>query len=204
MSRLTIEKMDRINFLLTEVSLECLGNKFYDIYGDQTETLLNLVSTKSLRCKPSADAKNSKLLRAVDIDPNEFERRVKLESLKTKQRQRKRRMSLSDKDNETFAVPQVVSKPQNPESLLMPMNPPKAARISSRRQTINVSQAQAQAQAQAQSQRHRRTNGYELPRSVQPLQPPPPPPPLKKMTIADIKQQLKRDIDKRKFRPIVL
>lgn len=50
-NRLTTEKMDRINFLLTEVSLECLGNRFFDVYGDQSETLLQLVSVDSLKPK---------------------------------------------------------------------------------------------------------------------------------------------------------
>lgn len=42
MPQLSVEEMDDINVLLTEVSLELLGNQFYDIFGQQRETLREL------------------------------------------------------------------------------------------------------------------------------------------------------------------
>lgn len=39
--------MDVLNFRLTEVSLELLGNKFYDIFGQRCDTLGSLYKSKS-------------------------------------------------------------------------------------------------------------------------------------------------------------
>lgn len=168
MNRLTIETMDQINFLLTEVSLECLGNKFYDIYGNQRDSLLNLISIKSLeQQKPATSVSESKLLKALHIDPIKYEnaRKVQLPKLPVS---RKRRMSLSDTDKTTEI-------PCEPETLLVPMmHPPKSAKISNRRQTINISQPQLQ--------RFKEPNKF--------LNRPPKP-----VTLVELKQQLKRDIN---------
>lgn len=169
MNRLTIETMDRINFLLTEVSLECLGNNFFDIYGNQTESLLNLVSAESLRQKPAKSASESKLLKALHIDPFKYENARKVQLTKAPV-SRKRRMSLSDKDKSKEIQ-------REPESLLVPMNPPKSAKISNRRQTINISQPQMQRLGEP----HKFVNG-----------------PPKTLTIAELKHQLKRDINESK------
>lgn len=44
---LTVDQMDVLNFRLTEVSLELLGNKFYDIFGQKCDTLGSLYRSKS-------------------------------------------------------------------------------------------------------------------------------------------------------------
>lgn len=132
MSKLTVNKMDRINFLLTEVSLECLGNKYYDIYGDPASSLVYLVSTNSLKAKPTNNDSNKRLFKTLEINPSEYEE----SGVVTKSLQRKRRASLSDKD---FQID------NDPESLLVPMektSASKAAKISRRRSTITASQMQ--------------------------------------------------------------
>lgn len=169
MNRLTLETMDRINFLLTEVSLECLGNKFFDIYGNQTDSLLNLVSAESLRPKPAKSASESKLLKALNIDPFKYEHARKIQ-LPKPSASRKRRMSLSDKDK-TKEIQ------REPESLLVPMHPPKSAKISNRRQTINISQPQMQ--------RFKEPNKFINRQQLVP----------KPLTIGELKQQLKWDIN---------
>lgn len=167
MSRLTIETMDRINFLLTEVSLECLGNKFFDIYGDQTDSLLSLVSAKSLKRKSCENPTNSELFKTLKMDPNTFLKLREIEPPKLIP-QRKRRVSFSDK---------TVITTDEPESLLVPMQPPKMAKITNRRQTINISQAQAQ--------KLRVANVIETHNQ-------------KQLTVRELKQHLKRDIHKSK------
>lgn len=52
--RPSIDKMDTINFLLTEVSLGLLGNNFFDINGNSVESLNLLVSKGSPKCSSSA------------------------------------------------------------------------------------------------------------------------------------------------------
>lgn len=44
---LTVDQMDVLNFRLTEVSLELLGNNFYDIFGQKCETLGSLYRSKT-------------------------------------------------------------------------------------------------------------------------------------------------------------
>jgi len=44
---LTVDQMDVLNFRLTEVSLELLGNNFYDIFGQKCDTLGSLYRSKS-------------------------------------------------------------------------------------------------------------------------------------------------------------
>lgn len=56
--RLNVDKMDTINFLLTEVSLGLLGNDFFDIHGncmDSLNTLVSKSSSKNIAC-PAGDA----------------------------------------------------------------------------------------------------------------------------------------------------
>lgn len=121
--------MDKINFLLTEVSLECLGNKYYDIYGDETESLLYLLSAKSLKPKPEHSESDIKLEKVLGV-----KRRVEPPPTN-----RKRRVSFSDKDITNGEKP-IVQQPA--ESLLVPLPAqPRAAKISRRRSTISVSNA---------------------------------------------------------------
>lgn len=136
--------MDRINFLLTEVSLECLGNNFFDIYGEQSDTLLKLVSAESLQEKKVNADENTALWDVLGMEKHS----VRLANHNTRVLQsprRKRRASLSNQDD----IDDV-----DPESLLVPMakvpNAP-AAKINRRRFTINVSQIQKQRKQAAPS-----------------------------------------------------
>lgn len=132
--------MDKINFLITEVSLECLGNKFFDIYGTQVDSLLRLISVNSLKPKPT-DADNEtdlyKSLKATEVFRRNKVKNVNRQAAAAaapepviNKKQPKRRASFSTADNETDAA-------NDPESLLMPMAP-KAAKIMNRRSTISV------------------------------------------------------------------
>lgn len=67
MNSLSLEKMDTVNFLLTEVSLELLGNTFYDVYGDKTNSLNYLVSRKSAKKKENYTERSSELLNALNF-----------------------------------------------------------------------------------------------------------------------------------------
>lgn len=153
MSSLTIESMDRMNFLITDVTLECLGNKFFDVYGTQVDSLFRLISSNTLKVKPTDVDQESDLcqsLTAVDAP-----KRIKVKNLHRqaiaaaaaaqaqaeaaaklpKTKQPKRRASFSMVNNETDTA-------NDPESLLMPMAP-KAAKIANRRSTISVQLAKA-------------------------------------------------------------
>lgn len=142
MSSLTIEKMDKINFLITEVSLECLGNKYFDIYGNQSDSLLRLISFNSL--KPGAiDSDNDtdlwKSLTATEVPKisktKALNRRMAAvaaaaeAAANVNKKQPKRRASFSIANETDIA--------HDPESLLVPMAP-KAAKIMNRRSTISV------------------------------------------------------------------
>lgn len=141
--------MDKINFLITEVSLECLGNKYFDIYGNQSDSLLRLISVNSL--KPSAiDAdKESDLWKSLTVTEKKKTNKVRADNRRAaaaaaaaaaataaakaatiNKRQPKRRASFSISNNEGDTV-------NDPESLLVPMAP-KAAKIANRRSTISV------------------------------------------------------------------
>lgn len=151
MSSLTIEKMDKINFLITEVSLECLGNKYFDIYGNQSDSLLRLISASSL--KPGAIDEDRESDLWTSLTATEVTKTSKTKSVNRRQaasaaaaaaaaeaaanvnkKPMKRRASFSIA-NETDAA-------NDPESLLVPMAP-KAAKISNRRSTISVQLAKS-------------------------------------------------------------
>lgn len=142
MSSLTIEKMDKINFLITEVSLECLGNKYFDVYGNQSDSLLRLISANSL--KPGAidadkDTDLWKSLTATKVTKTLKAKAVRRRhaaaaaaaqaAANIKKRQPKRRASFSIANENDTA--------HDTESLLVPMAP-KPAKIANRRSTISV------------------------------------------------------------------
>lgn len=135
MSHLTIEKMDKINFLVTEVSLECLGNKFFDVYGKQNKSLLGLVSYNSLRQGPTIEDSETDLWQSLTVEKKKPIIRKQIQIVENHvpiEVKRKRRASFSTTNNEPDTS-------NDPESLLVPMNaPPKAAKISQRRSTISV------------------------------------------------------------------
>lgn len=70
--------MDKINFLITEVSLECLGNKFFDIYGNQANSLLRLISVSSLQPQPTDADAQSELWKSLTVE----KRRSKINRIK--------------------------------------------------------------------------------------------------------------------------
>lgn len=121
--------MDKINFLITEVSLECLGNKFFDVYGKQTESLLRLISVNSLKPEPTDNDSETDLWKSLTAPKKRA--RITFENQRSNNEpQRKRRASFSITNNEAEGN-------NDSESLLVPM-PPKAAKIMNRRSTISV------------------------------------------------------------------
>lgn len=198
MSSLTIEKMDQINFLITEVSLECLGNKFFDVYGNQADSLLRLISVNSLKSKPTDTDDESDLwnsLTATKVSQTTKAKSGNRQAAamaaataaaavtpKPNKKQLKRRASFSITNNES----------DDPESLLVPMAP-KAAKIANRRSTISVQVLKARnkpvsgtANSVPMQMKTRRQGSAPLQSNHG-------------KSIADIKQDLKRNTDARKY-----
>lgn len=63
---LTVEEMDVLNFRLTEVSLELLGNSFFDIFGRKCGTLGSLHRSKT-GLTTNEFAANSDLVAAIKV-----------------------------------------------------------------------------------------------------------------------------------------
>lgn len=63
---LTIKQMDDINVQLTEVSLELLGNRFFDIHGQRCLSLGRLC-TKNIAKHPNYDENQTDLLQWLGI-----------------------------------------------------------------------------------------------------------------------------------------
>lgn len=143
MSHLTVETMNTINFLLTEVSLECLGNKFFDVYGNQADSLLRLISANTLKPESTdADTETElwKSLTATKKKPKiTFKPIVPTKAVGI----RKRRASFSITNNDADGS-------NDPESLLVPMIP-KAAKIANRRSTMAVQLTKSRRQANQMS-----------------------------------------------------
>lgn len=128
--QLTIEKMDRINFLLTEVSLECLGNRFFDIYGDQSDTLLQLIEADSLKSKTMNADQNTALYRALAMEST-----VRCNQPVA----RKRRASFSNNSSDVS----LGLLEQTPADTIFAL-PTSPAKVTRRRFTVNVSQLHKQ------------------------------------------------------------
>lgn len=195
MSHLTIETMDKINFLITEVSLECLGNKFFDVYGNQAESLLRLISAGTL--KPGTTDKDDETELWKSLTAPKKRARVTFGTKVSDEPQRKRRASFSNTNNEAEVS-------NDPESLLVPMAP-KAAKISNRRSTISVQLAK-QTRKQAISSQLLR-NQKQIGEVIQLSDTSPPKTRRQSLAatqtstnkIPEIQQHLRRDTDSRKF-----
>lgn len=186
MSDLTIEKMDKINFLVTEVSLECLGNKFFDVYGNQNSSLLGLISYNSLRkpsTEPESDTALWKSLTAERQQPIIEQRIQSVEKAVSNEPRRKRRASCSITNNEPDTS-------DDPESLLVPMPvAPKAAKIMQRRSTISVQLAKNRKMTSPIAQRKSRRQAQPTNEDGKAT---------KTASVAEIKQNLKKDTNLRK------
>lgn len=69
--RHSIDKMDTINFLLTEVSLGLLGNNFFDIHGNSIESLNTLVSKCSSKSSQTTTSEVP-LLKKIKLSESNF------------------------------------------------------------------------------------------------------------------------------------
>lgn len=118
---LTIEEMDEINVLLTEVSLELLGNRFYDIHGQAHDSLRELY-LPNIKVKNNYDPDKSELMLELmrtetqttspsptnvrqESGGNSHRRPTNLISLKEAKHPAKHRPTVNDKD-----VPEVTSE----------------------------------------------------------------------------------------------
>lgn len=190
MSHLTIEKMDKINFLITEVSLECLGNKFFDIYGKQNKSLLGLISVNTLKRDRTTDTESDLWTSLTTEKKPTIQKRIHINvksDVVDEEPRRKRRASFSTTNNE-------LDTSNDPEELLVPMTiAPKAAKIAQRRSTISVQQP-------AKNRKPTTVTAHKIRKSDQsllnPKQVTPKPYSAK---IAEVKQNLKRDINIRKL-----
>lgn len=184
MCDLTIEKMDKINFLITEVSLECLGNRFFDIYGKQANSLLNLISVNTLKPQSTILDNESDLRKSLTGEKKKIiieKKELSKVNNNKNEPKRKRRASFSTTNQEGDTS-------NDPESLLMPMSVPKAAKISQRRSTISVQMAkQRKISAIPQSSKSRKQSQQSDTADKKPK------------TIGEIKQSLKRDINISEF-----
>lgn len=129
--------MDDINILLSEVAFELLGNKFYDIYGVQHETLQQLMTSEKTTAPEGYIEKTCPLLEAVTADISDDEPEHQFEVPALKPGKRNRRASATDVFEKPIAMETITIN--DPESLLMPMERGKkggAGRISRRRFTV--------------------------------------------------------------------
>lgn len=202
MSSLTIEKMDKINFLITEVSLECLGNKYFDIYGNQSDSLLRLISANSLKPGAIDEDKESDLW--TSLTATEVTKTNKVKSVNRRQAAAAARAAAAEavanvnkkplKRRASFSIANETDAANEPESLLVPMAP-KAAKISNRRSTISVQLAKS---------RNRtipiaiNSIPIPMPTRIRRSIPVPEAVPLNSKSVAEIKQDLLRNTDARK------
>lgn len=140
MAELSIENMDKINIMLSEVALELLGNKFYDIYGNQHESLNAILTTDALAVRSKDyNERSCKLLNDLSVSIFDVHNS---KSIIPNQSEpiRKRRASATEILDKTLPPKKERTTTTNdPESLLTPMISSKklsgAARIGRRRFT---------------------------------------------------------------------
>ena len=134
MTELTVEKMDLINFLLTEVSLELLGNTFFDVFGQKSNGLNHLLSMKSAKVPEGYSERTSDLLNTLGLsifDLNEDDFSESDEPNGPEQPKKPRRLTESKSTGET------VTKEVEQESLLIPLRKTSApTQIRHRRKTV--------------------------------------------------------------------
>lgn len=179
--------MDKINFLVTEVSLECLGNKFFDVYGKQNKSLLGLVSYNSLRQGSTTEDSDSDLWQSLTVEKKKPIIRKRIQIVENEvpiEPMPKRRASFSITNNDSDTS-------NDPESLLVPMAvAPRAAKISQRRSTISVQLAKnRKITVPVTLPKIRRHNQIQEIDGVKGK---------KGKTVFEIKQNLKRDTNMRK------
>ncbi|KAJ6621051.1 hypothetical protein Bhyg_17366, partial [Pseudolycoriella hygida] len=61
-----VEQMDVLNFRLTEVAMELLGNSFYDIFGQNCDSLPSLYRSKTSRTN-NKTATDTELVEALKV-----------------------------------------------------------------------------------------------------------------------------------------
>lgn len=159
--------MDEINILLSEVALELLGNKFYDIYGMQHDGLGHLLTTEKSAPPEGYDEKTCPLLKNIsvsvfDVQDHDFEMPA------PKPAKRSRRASATDVFEKPIAMEPIPIN--DPESLLVPMEAPSkkgiGGRINRRRFTLldnSGSLRQRNLMAQKQSQSSSSSNVFTEP-----------------------------------------
>lgn len=117
--RHSVDKMDTINFLLTEVSLGLLGNNFFDIHGNRIESLNLLVSKCSSKNNLST-ASEVPLLEKLKFSESNFsyEQGCLIQNSKPANCQpynkpeRLRRLSYSDMPANAMPLVDIPAKPQ--------------------------------------------------------------------------------------------
>lgn len=135
MSHLTREKMDKISFLISEVTFKCLGNRFFDTFGNEHDNLMGLIRLESSKQVPSNAKDQCDLLTTLTTEkkptiPNR-NRAIDENEVKAVETKRKRRASTTG-HNEPHTK-------NDPEELFVPMaTVPKVAKIEQRRSTICV------------------------------------------------------------------
>lgn len=67
MGDLTLKEMDSINYLLTEVSLELLGNNFFNIFGENVDSINELLTGKENKQDQNYSERACQLLNAINV-----------------------------------------------------------------------------------------------------------------------------------------
>lgn len=89
-----------INFQLAEISLQLLGNQFYDIYGNKQEDLINLFQTD----QPDVElGESSELAQNLDVNIHDFMKKQKLND--SWRRAVEEMRDTDDKNIDSFAKP---------------------------------------------------------------------------------------------------